>query len=601
MHFNTLLNRKWTHALCAVAIATVIAVIYWPVAHAQFVYDDVLDFQKMAWLRHGSDWQQFLFRKFNDWVDYFRPLGVAVFTVEVRLFDAKPGPMHLVSLALHLLNTFLVGRLAVRISELKASQGVTLRTLAIPMLLYGLHPLLVEPVVWVGCQFELTATLFMLLGWIANIQIRRQALRAIVVAICFFLAACSKESSLAFPFIIVVFDWFLCEKPYRRNIFTQLSALLSRNWATYAGIIASGMIYLFLRHWSLGELVPNNGSHPLPIWARLQESSFLYLRYWRMFFWPSMGMAPMHPVSTDQFLAFNISTMLQDAVALSIVIAGAILALRRNYIGGLILCITFSLLPVLHIIASNFDQSPYHERYAMTALATACAWLPSALRQLSLPTQARRILPLAATGILVTWLMLAAMTIHVTAPLWSNQVKLWQWALQENPDYIGAKDELISAYIDAGSYSAAWALINDVVAKNERCMNCMLNAASLSIKQGDAQHASFFLQKIKDLPELYANTSSYRFYLTTVGQVELMDGHPKEAEAAARSAIALDKLDPQPLFVLADALATQGNIALAEQVHATAISLLMPDERPRQQQSFNDLLSSIRSHGATDR
>jgi hypothetical protein len=309
-----------------------------------------------------------------------------------------------------------------------------------------------------------------------------------------------------------------------------------------------------------------------------------------------MGMGPMHPVPTHQFLIFGVSTVLRDIVAASIVLAGIALTLRRNHMGGLILSITFSLLPVLHIVAINFDQSLYHERYAMTALAMACAWLPSALSEIPFPARTRRILPLAIISTLATWLILAMMTIHVTVPLWSNQVKLWQWALEVNPDYIGAKDELISAYIGEGSYPAAWALINELTDKNERCMNCMLNAAGLSVKEGNPQQASLFLQKTKDLPELYTSPAAYRFYLTTISQIKLLEGAPKEAEAAARSAIALDSLDPEPQLILASALAFQGKTAEAERVEATGISLLAPDERSRKQENFKDLLILIQSH-----
>lgn len=596
MFSNTIFHGKWTLALCAAVASLLVAIAYWPVAHAQFVYDDITDFQAMAWLRHGDRWLQLLFHGFNDWTNYFRPFGVALFTLQLRLFHAQPGPMHLVSLALHLVNTLSVGALALKIGRhSRVPEQQRSWILSISMLLYGLHPLLVEPVAWIGCQFELTATLFMLLGWIANIGIVRPTTRAFSVAICFFLAACSKESAAAFPFVIVILDWFIQTSPNDGSIPARLLKLLNHNWLTYAAVILTGLVYLVIRHWSLGALVPATDAHALPLWARLQEAGFLYLRYWRMFFWPTMGMGPLHPVPQQQFLHFNASAAVQDAGAACILIVGILLALRRGHFGGLILGVTFLLLPVLHLIGPNFDASLYHERYAMTALALACAWLPTCLQQISAPLRMHRLLPPAGKLILAAWLILAVITIRITVPLWSTQINLWTWAVQKDPTYIYAKDELISAYINQGDYTSAWKLIDEIVKNHEKCMTCMFNAATLSISEGNPQRASFFLQKAKDLPELNTHPH-FRTYLTLVAQVELLEHRYKQAETAARAAIALDNLDPQPQLVLAVALAMQGQTSTAIGVEDAAVLLLVKDKQDNARQKFEVLMDYLRSH-----
>src|SRR5487761_2750661 len=101
-------NRVWLAA--AVLAATAIA--YWPIHAAGLVWDDKFYLHDRAWLRQGRDWLQIVFHGFPDWGAYFRPLGVALFTAEIRLFDTAPMPMHMTSLVLHLLNTLLVGLVA---------------------------------------------------------------------------------------------------------------------------------------------------------------------------------------------------------------------------------------------------------------------------------------------------------------------------------------------------------------------------------------------------------------------------------------------------------------------------------------------------------
>ncbi len=83
---------------------------------ADFVWDDEICLHTAASLRHGDSWMQFLSADFCDWRNYFRPLVVAMYTAELRIFNVAPGPMHLVSLGVHLINTLLVGLLAQALS-----------------------------------------------------------------------------------------------------------------------------------------------------------------------------------------------------------------------------------------------------------------------------------------------------------------------------------------------------------------------------------------------------------------------------------------------------------------------------------------------------
>lgn len=603
MFSNTIFRGKWALVLCAAVVSLIVAVAYWPVGHAQFVYSDITDFQQMAWLRHGDYWLQLLFHGFNDWVNYFRPLGVALFTLQLHLFDTQPGPMHLVSLALHLVNTLLVGVLALTINRHsqapQAPEQQRVWILSLSTLLYGLHPLLVEPVVWIGCQFELITTLFMLLGWIANLNISRPRFRAFCVALCFFLAACAKESAAAFPFVVVIFDWLICFESNDKGMLARVQKLLGRNWLTYSAIFITGLLYLVVRHLSLGVLIPGSDAHSLPAWARLQEASFLYLRYWQMFFLPTVGMGPLHIAPTQQFLDFNLSAALQGVGAVCILATGFLFTLRGRHFGGLILSVTFLLLPVLHIIGPRFDASLYHERYAMTALAVACTWLPSSLRQVHTPPNLLRLLPFAGKLILAAWLVLAIVSIRVTVPLWSTQINLWTWAVQKDPTSINAKDQLISAYIGQGDYASAWKVIDEIVENHQQCITCMFNATTLSIGEGNAQRAFFFLQKIKDLPELNSR-SNFRTYLTLVAQVELLENHYKQAETVSREAIALDNLDPQPQFVLAVALAMQGQTSAAIRVDDAAVLLLTKDKQAKERQKFEALINHLRLHPTTN-
>lgn len=587
-------NSKLALYLAALSVIVIVAATYWPVLHAGFVWDDVLDFQNKAWLTQGNAWEHFIWKDFNNWVNYFRPLVIGLFTIQLRLFGVQPGPMHAVSLVIHLINTVLVGVLAWRLSASKWPEQRRWLVAAIPMLIYGLHPVLIEPVAWIGCQFDLVATLFMLLGLTLNIAVGRVWARALCVALCFFLAACSKESGAAFPLMLVVFDWVVLDVPRNSPLQSQLTALVRKNALTYVGVFAAGIAYLALRHWALGSLVLQGNQDASPAFARLQETSYLYLRYWQMIFWPNNGMSPVHPVPLRQFLVVNAQSLLEVAVTLGIVLVGVVCALKRFVIGSVVLIVTFSLLPVLHIVAANLDTSLYHERYAMTGLAMVCALSPLVLRQLPNLKNIARVISLAASAAILFWLLLSIMSIRVTLPLWSNEASLWQWALHDHPDDAVANAELISVYSGAGDGARAWPLIDNVVAKNLQCTYCMLNAAVLAINEHDAQRASFFLDKVQNAPDLHSLKMTYIAYLDARGALLLLQNNLPVAEAAAREAISLDNLYPEPQLILAAVLAREGKIAEAREIGDAALQLIPPQQREQK----GRMLERLYAYGA---
>ncbi|OOG42491.1 tetratricopeptide repeat protein [Rhodanobacter sp. C05] len=577
----------------AAIVVIVVALVYWPVIHANFVWDDWFDFNERAWLRHGDEWKHFILRGFNDWTNYFRPLGVALFTLQVRLFDGAPGPMHVVSLGMHLVNTLLVGLLSWRSCAAMSSELKRSCFLIASMLLYGLHPVLIEPVAWIGCQFDLVVTMLTLLGLLANSSIQGAHARAAVVATLFFLAACTKESAISFPLLLVIFDWALLSSRQDAGSCPVIRDLVDRNWLACIATSFAGIVYLAFRHWALGEIINPFGASSVSLFGRLQEVCFVYLHYWKTLLWPMSGMSPIHPVDVQQFNIASMPSLLIDAAAIGIVTAGFYLALcRASIIGCMIVAVTAALLPVLHIASVDFDNSLYHERYAMNALAAICSMLP--LLRLHMPAIRNRKqlgFPLLAATILF-WLAFSVINIRVTLPLWSNNVNLWQWALAENPDSVEAKDGLLSAYINTKDYSNAHKLIARLLAEHVSCANCMLNAAILAISENDPTRAAAALDEAKNSRELVTNKQMFRSYLLVTAHMLALQGHPSDAEQVLRAALKMDPLDPHAQMSLAMTLALQGKKEQAQKVGEAGIALLPPDERGPGQKMLDETIAA---------
>lgn len=471
-------------------VLAVVALTYLPVLQGGFVWDDLISFVWNDWLTHGDKWKTYIFRGFNFWDSYFRPLVVALFTLQLRVFDAAPGPMHAVSLVLHLINTFLVGLLALRSCAAAGREGSQrIVPMAVAMTLFGLHPAVVEAVAWIGCQFDLVMTLFVLLGLLANAGLRGDLSRPLATGACFFLAACAKESAIAFPLLLLVFDAALQSRQGGCVAPPRLRTLVSRNAVVLAAVFVAGLGYLMFRHWAMGTSALPLADGTIPWLARMQLVSSAYLRYWSLVFAPTVGMAPIHPFSIESFEQATMALLAIDAAALGLVSWALFAAYRRASVTAyIVLALTAALLPVLRILPTVFDSNLIHYRYLTCGLAIACAMLP--LLRFPRAWGEHRLHRVAAVVLAAAWVASSATTIRATLPLWSSEVSLWYWALQRHPESELAASQLLGAYLDAGRYAEARRLADRILAEHPHCTNCLINSAFLAIGENNLERAA---------------------------------------------------------------------------------------------------------------
>jgi len=556
--------------LTLLGVLAAIAGVYWPVHLGGFIWDDDLCFHEAGWLRSDA-WIHYLFRDFCDWTTYFRPLSVLVLAAQVRWFDAAPGAMHLVSLALHLGNTALVGALARRIAP-----AAPWHYAIFAALLYGLHPALIEPVYWVGCQYEMLVTLFVLLGLYTNARMHGAWARALLVAGCFFLAACAKESAAVFPLLLVIFDYALSASDNN-----PIRTLVQRQWRTYLCVLLAGLFYLSLRQWALGGL-PYAGTEAMALTARIEKIGMAYISYWKLLVWPMAGLGPVHPLDST-LLHIGGAEAIAATVFTLVTLLGALLALfLRRAIGALILAVGVALLPVLHVIPIAFNESLYHERYAMTALAVACALLPMTIAEAPRWRLARTIGPVLG----IAWLALAVIQIRTTLPLWMDELKLWQWAAREYPDSLVVKQHLLAKYVERGDLPHAHALADSLMADKAPCPVCMLSIAYLALGDGDAARAAAALEHIKTGPKLPSDPLFLQEFVVATGGLLELQHQPEAAESAYRDAMSMNPLNPQPSKNLALLLAREGKSSEARAIADSASSMLAADQREAWRRSF---------------
>lgn len=568
---------RWASPVGAGLALILVAAAYWPVRHGGFVWDDIINFVDNDWLSAGDQWRHFVLRDFNGWTNYFRPLVVGFFTLQVRAYDSDPGAMHLVSLGLHLANTCLVGLLAHHCSRIaghlsSACLGWTMAA----MLIYGLHPALIEAVAWIGVQFDLVATLFMLLGTWAALSIQAGGWRALAVGVAFFLAACSKESAAIFPAMVLLVDWLVqSRQPEDSARPSLLRPFLSRNTLLIAALALAGLGYLAFRAWGLGYLMHDAPSYggELSILGSIQKVVYTYLQYWRMILFPIADINPIHSFAPEEFQRIRLGLLALGGLALAILgwALHAVLS-RRSAWGGLYLLVTVALLPVLNLLPTGFAVSLYHQRYVINALAFGAIILPLLpWPRIALSSRRLHYALLATLG--AAWMISSLATIRVTLPLWLDDESVWRWALSENPTTEIVQYNLTAALLRKAKVGQANHHVDLFFRDGGECARCAIETAKFELDRGNVEQAARLVDQTGSTWMVRRDLDVRGDYLLAAGRLATAQGDPQLAVSLLSAGLQIKPEDVVGHISLAEALLEAGRFEEALDAGRRAVTL----------------------------
>ncbi len=177
------------------------------------------------------------------------PLTTLSFAIEYHFFKFNPFVYHFTNLLLHLFNVALVFFLA-------QQMGVGVRGASLAALVFGIHPMHVESVVWVTERKDVLYSLFYLLALLSYGSYARFGHHKMFRLSLLFglLSILSKAMALSLPLVLLLFDWFYKRKFDKALFFEKLSYL--------AYIIPIVLITYFLNARVPGE----NAQDALLIW-----------------------------------------------------------------------------------------------------------------------------------------------------------------------------------------------------------------------------------------------------------------------------------------------------------------------------------------------
>lgn len=414
-------NRHFTYLL---ALTVITLAVYFNALNAGFLSVD--DTDTIGYIQSGkvSVTQLFL----APGKAYYRPLALLSLLGDFHLYGGNPAGYHLTNLILHLANVLLVYYLAtLTMGKDLLNPGIYPFLAA---LLFAVHPVNSEAVVWISARPDLLCCFFFLLC-IALLVKRSNNVNPLVFAGLFttlFCSLASKEASLFLPILAPVY-YILQRKnlPARSGI------------AASAALLLSTLTYLMLRK---GLPLSPNEEYAASMYHTSHVSSAIIDGAAAIGFYISKLLYPF-PLN---IAITELPTIWCFGVLLLSIVAGATLWMKQAALRFSLAFLATSLIPPLGALFLATAWTPYAERYL---------YLPSVAFALCSAILLQRYAASVPATALVGCAMLAAIpTVH-RVNLWTKPIAFWQDAAAKSPRFGTLRLPLAAEYIEAGRYAEA--------------------------------------------------------------------------------------------------------------------------------------------------
>lgn len=517
-------SRRAARVAAACVIAAAVFLAFAPSLKNGFInWDDDVYVTENPTIRALS-WQNLRTIFNSSYTGVYIPLTILSFAVEYRIFGLNPLGYHLDSLILHVLNALLVLWLVLLLTR-------SLPVSVLTALFFGLHPLRVESVAWATERKDVLFGFFFLLSALAYLYYVRRRSRGqsqdalsgharaqspghtraasrmyyILSLAAFALAVFSKPMAVTLPLILFLFD-FLARRRFSRESISEKIPFV---------VIA--VAFVAIEAVVGGSLKVASPGTPTGIFHRISIASFAVMFYVSKALVP-VKLAILYPY-TDAVKGM-LPTWFHFA-PLTMLAAGFLIAYSLRYTRKVLfgcLFALFAVAPVLQFIPVPGDAIVADRHTYMMAVGIAYLVAEGLVylygRRSARPARYGSVA--IAAGIIV---VLFGLTFQ-RSKVWKDSIAVWsdvfskyrivapiayynraeaysaskqytkaihdlKMAVELNPDYVDAHNNLGIAYAETGDFDAAIAQYNQALAVRPGFADAYYNRAMAHIKKKD--------------------------------------------------------------------------------------------------------------------
>jgi len=435
---------SWTRWGVPLVIFTLTALVFLPALWNGFVdWDDNVNLLQNPNYR-GLGWTQLKWMFGGNNTNFYMPLTWLSFGLDFTLWGMNPAGYHLTSLLLHALNACVFYFVALRL--LRAARGsesardhASQAGAVLAALLFSLHPLRVESVVWATERRDVLSGLFYLLAILAYLRACEPGTAGTPRGRAWYCGAVagglgallSKPMAVSLPVILVLLDIY----PLRRlgsNPASWLKPAAGQVWLEKLPFVLFSAATSAVTLLDLGRLIDLTALPPVGWLGRIATSLYALAFY----LWKTVapwGLSPLYeqPIPLDPTAwQFVVSTVVV------VVISVTAFALRRRWPALLSVWLGYVavLLPVLGIV--QIQTTIASDRYTYLACLgfalLAGGALASAVEAHTAGRLGKRAMTLVASTAVVLSISLSTLASMQTR-VWRDSEALWSHALAVTP------------------------------------------------------------------------------------------------------------------------------------------------------------------------
>ncbi len=466
-----------------VALFWAIVLVYLPAIGYEFVqWDDYAFVVKNVHIRPLS--VSSLFRLLTSmYQGAWMPLTWLSHAVDLKLWGLNPGPHHLMSILFHGVNCVLFALLATRLQQAAGLSGQRVYVAAFAAaLIFGIHPLRVESVVWISARKDVLSGCFYLLTVIsyldyAQAECRKSAVVHMGAALVF--CACaqmSKASAMSLPLVLLILDFYPLQRMNRLVLHIRLMEKIPFILLAAAGALLN-------HHAASSAAIP---FWYVPLWVRVMNASYAIFFYIFQTIFPS-GLVPLYQL--DPHAEYFAPSYVTAAVWLvGITMASVLAAVQgKRLFPAIWWYYLITLAPMLglhmsyrHAAADRYTYIPTLCWYLLMGVGIGIVW--KRVSTSSFRTFAQILLVVALAGCVAVY----GFKTHNQMRIWKNTENLWRHTI-ETAVYIPALAYFGLGRVmqDKGNFEEATTLYRRAYELNPRNVVYVLKLGAVLGKLGE--------------------------------------------------------------------------------------------------------------------
>jgi tetratricopeptide (TPR) repeat protein len=352
------------------------------------------------------------------YVGNYAPIQMISYMADNAIWGLSSSGFIFSNILLHIINGILLYNLLILLSWRRLPA-------CLAALIFLVHPVQVESVVWISQRKNLLSLMFVLSSFYSYILYRdasgkRQGLLYLLSVFSFLVALLAKSVAVIFPLVLAVFDCCMPAKRDRRALMLDKIPFL---------ILAVVVALVAMRSQS-GEFAGGRTSyHGGTPYATLLTMLPVLLRYVGMTLWPT-GLSAVYDPSVRTTI--DVEIVLATVTLMFIALIGMFLYVRRRDLLFWLMFFFLGLLPVSQIVPL---VTLMNDRYLYFPLVGAAAFIAGTVYLIVNNTvKHKRFVMLSAGALVTVFLVHCLAATYARIPIWRNEYALWEDAVKKVPN-----------------------------------------------------------------------------------------------------------------------------------------------------------------------